>query len=237
MRSSLRELRRDLHSCTGCWPSCGTTDSDHVRAFVATASRRCAGSPSPSRRSLLHNHRHEIWAADFFTVPTLTLRTLYVFFVVSHDYRRIEHFHVTKHPSGEWVWRQLIEATPWNRSPRFLIRDRDRAYGGDFIARAKRIGIETVLTPVHAPQANAIAERLVGTLRRECVDHIIPLGGAAPPRSAPRVRRLLQRHATTSDAGVGATARASFSPAGRQGHVDPRTRRHPSSLRTPSRRM
>ena len=109
-------------------------------------------------------------------MPTLTLSTLYVFFVISHDRRRIEHFNVTRHPTADWVWRQLIEATPWGVTPRFLIRDRDRAYGGDFVARAKRIGIETVLTPVHAPQANAIAERLVGTLRRECVDHIIPLG-------------------------------------------------------------
>jgi transposase InsO family protein len=104
------------------------------------------------------------------------MSTLYVSFVVSHDRRRIEHFNVTRHPTAEWVWRQLIEATPWNRRPRFLIRDRDRAYGGNFIACAKRIGIETVLTPVHAPQANAIAERLVRTFRRECVDHIIPLG-------------------------------------------------------------
>ena len=69
----------------------------------------------------------------------------------------------------------MIEATPWGRRPRFLIRDRDRAYGGDLIARAKSLGIRTVLTPVHAPKANAIAEWVVGTLRRECVDHIIPL--------------------------------------------------------------
>lgn len=146
---------------------------ESVRRYRLRALRR---PPSPSWRSFLRNHRREIWAADFFTVPTLALNTLYVFFVVSHDRRRIEHFNVTSHPTAEWVWRQLIEATPWNRRPAFLIRDRDRAYGGDFIARAKRIGIQTVLTPVHAPQANAIAERLVGTFRRECVDHIIPLG-------------------------------------------------------------
>ena len=71
------------------------------------------------------------------------------------------------------MWRQLINATPWGRGPRYLIRDRDRAYGGDFIARARRIGIETVLTPIATPQANGIAERLIGTLRRECLDHVI----------------------------------------------------------------
>jgi putative transposase len=140
---------------------------ESVRRYRLKALRR---SPSPSWRSFLRNHRYEIWASDFFTVPTLTMSTLYVFFVVSHDRRRIEHFNVTRHPTADWVWRQLIEATPWNRSPRFLIRDRDRASGGDFIARATRISIQTVLTPVHAPQANALAERVIETLRRECVD-------------------------------------------------------------------
>jgi transposase InsO family protein len=117
----------------------------------------------------------EIWAADFFTVPTLSLSTLYVFFLISHGRRRIEHINVTRHPNALWVWRQLIEATPWGTIPCFLIPDRDRSYGGDFIVRAQSIGIRTVLTPVPAPKANAIAERVVGTLRRECVDHIIPL--------------------------------------------------------------
>lgn len=146
--------------------------AETVRRYRLRARRR---PPSQSWRTFLRNHRHEIWAADFFTVPTLTLSTLYVFFFISHGRRRIEHINVTSHPTAEWVWRQVIEATPWGTKPRYLIRDRDRSYGGDFIARAKSIGIKTVLTPVHAPQANAIAERVVGTLRRECVDHIIPL--------------------------------------------------------------
>ena len=115
-------------------------------------------------------------ATRLFTVPTVLFRTLYVLFFVSHDRRRIEHINVTAHPTAAWVWRQLIEATPWSSQPRFLIRDRDRSYGGDFIERARAIGIETVLTPVRAPQANGIAERLVGTLRRECTNHIVPLG-------------------------------------------------------------
>ena len=83
------------------------------------------------------------------------------------------HWNVTGHPTQAWVWRQVIAATSWGVRPRFLIRDRDRAYGGDFVPRARRIGIETVLTPVRAPQANAIAERVIRTIRQERLDHVI----------------------------------------------------------------
>ena len=84
------------------------------------------------------------------------------------------HFNVTAHPTAPWVWRQLLEATPWGpQQPRYLIRDRDRSYGGAFIYKARAIGIKTVLTVVRAPKPNAIAERVLGTLRRECLDHLI----------------------------------------------------------------
>ena len=82
---------------------------------------------------------------------------------------------VTAHPTAAWVWRRLIEATPWGRHPRFLLRDRDRVYGSDFASHAKDIGVESLLTPFRAPQANAIAERVVRTLRNECLDHILIL--------------------------------------------------------------
>ena len=84
-------------------------------------------------------------------MQTLTFRTLYVFVVISHDRRRIEHWNVTTHPTAAWVWRQVIAATPWGQQPRFLIRDPDTCYGAEFIARARRIGIETTLTPIRAP--------------------------------------------------------------------------------------
>ena len=82
---------------------------------------------------------------------------------------------MTAHPTQAWVWRQMIEATPWNRHPRFLIRDRDRSYGGDFIDRAAGLGIRSILTLIQAPKANAIAERVVRTFRQECLDHVIVL--------------------------------------------------------------
>ena len=83
------------------------------------------------------------------------------------------HFNVTAHPTAPWGWRQLLEATPWGQPPRYLIRDRDRSSGVAFLGKARAIGIKTVLTAGRAPQANAIAERVVGTLRRACLDHLI----------------------------------------------------------------
>ena len=106
-------------------------------------------------------------------MQTLTFRTVYVFFCLSHDRRRVIHWNVTAHPTSAWVWNQIIAATPWGRQPRYLLRDRDARYGGTFVARARGIGIETLLTPFRAPRANAIAERFVRTVRRECLDHVI----------------------------------------------------------------
>ena len=129
--------------------------------------------PWSNWRTFLANHRPEMWASDFFTVHTLWFQTLDVFFFIAHDRRTVMHVNVTGHPTADWVWRQLINATPWGTGPRYLIRDRDRSYGGDFVPRARRMGIKTVLTPIATPQANGIAERLIGTLRRECLDHVI----------------------------------------------------------------
>ena len=109
-------------------------------------------------------------------VQTLGFKTLYVLFFISHARRELLHFQVTSHPAAAWTWRQMIEATAWGRLPRFLIHDRDRVWGGDFAARLATIGIKSVPTPIRAPNANSIGERVVGSLRRECLDHIIILG-------------------------------------------------------------
>ncbi len=137
--------------------------------------RGSARPPSQTWRTCLRTHAAGIWAADLFTVQTLTFRTLYVLFFITHARRELVHVEVTAHPMAAWVWRQLVEATAWGRRPRHLVRDRDAVYGGDFAARAKGLGIETVLTPVRAPRANAIAERVVRTFRNDCLDHLIPL--------------------------------------------------------------
>jgi putative transposase len=128
---------------------------------------------SQTWRTFLANHAHALWAADLFTVQTLTFRPLYVLFFIGHGRRELLDFRVTAHPTAAWVWRQLLNATPWGRAPRYLLRDRDRIYGSDFGARLKGLGIEQLLTPVRAPKANAVAERMVGTFRRECLDHVL----------------------------------------------------------------
>ena len=143
--------------------------------------------PSPSWRTFLQLHAPEIWACDFFTVQTLLFRTLHVFFVITHDRRTLTYWNVTRHPTAPWVWQQIREATPWGQHPRYLIRDRDAKFWGDFVVRTRGIGIETILTPFRAPQANAIAERVVGTLRRECFDHVIVLNER-------HLRRLLREY-------------------------------------------
>ena len=108
-------------------------------------------------------------------MPTLTFKTLYVLVFIAHGRRQLVHVNVTAHPTAAWVWRQLIEATPWGHKPRHLLRDRDAVYGRDFRQRARRMGIDSIATPVRAPRANAVVERVIGTLRRECLDHMIVL--------------------------------------------------------------
>jgi transposase InsO family protein len=137
--------------------------------------RRRSRPPSQSWRTFLANHAQAIWAADLFVVQTLTFQTLYVLFFIGHGRRQLVHFEVTAHPTAAWVWRQLIEATPWSRKPCYLIHDRDRVWGADFGSRTPGLGIKSLRTPIRAPRANAIAERWVRTVRRDCLDHLIPL--------------------------------------------------------------
>jgi putative transposase len=112
-----------------------------------------AGPPSQSWRTFLANHAQAIWAADLFVVQTLSFQTLYVLFLISHHRRRLFHFDVTAHPTAAWVWRQMIEATPWGQHPSYLIHDRDRVFGADFATRMAGLGIESIRTPVQAPRA------------------------------------------------------------------------------------
>jgi transposase InsO family protein len=137
--------------------------------------RKPTPAGSQSWRTFLSNEVKGIWAADLLVVHTINYRILYVFFFISHERRELVHFNVTSSPTAAWIWQQLLEATPWGHQPSHLIHDRDTVYGRDFDLRVKRLGIAGLRTPARAPKANSIAERLVGTMRRECLDHVIVL--------------------------------------------------------------
>jgi putative transposase len=134
---------------------------------------RRKGSPSPSWKTFLENHVKNLVSVDFFTVPTIRFQILYVFLVMAHERRRILHFAVTQHPTAEWTAQQLREAFPWDTAPRFLLRDRDRIFGHEFVNQLKAMGIKQVLSTPGAPRQRAYIERLIGTIRRECLDHVI----------------------------------------------------------------
>jgi len=130
--------------------------------------------PSQSWRTFLTNHVQQIAAADFFVVPTATCRLLFVLVILAHERRRVVHVAVTDHPTAAWTAQQLREAFPWNEAPRYLVHDRDSAFHA-WTTTAAALGIEEVLTAPRSPWQNAYAERLIGSLRRECLDHVVIL--------------------------------------------------------------
>jgi transposase InsO family protein len=129
--------------------------------------------PSQTWRTFLENHVKQLVSVDFFVVPTLTFRILYVFLVLAHDRRRIVHFNMTEHPTAEWTTAQLVQAFPWDKAPRFLLRDRDSIYGAAFQTQAKNMNIHEVLTAFRSPWQSPYVERLIGSIRRECLDHLV----------------------------------------------------------------
>jgi putative transposase len=133
--------------------------------------------PSQTWRTFLTNHIGQIVAADFFVVPTVTYRLVFVLVLLAHDRRCIRHVAVTAHPTAAWTAQQLRNAFPWDEAPRFLIHDRDHAFD-TLWATAKAMGIEEVLTAPRSPWQNAFVERFVGSARRECFDHVIVLNEA-----------------------------------------------------------
>jgi len=142
---------------------------------VAKYMVRRIGPPSQDWKTFLNNHADGIAAMDLFVVPTISFRLLYGLLIMGHGRRQILWFGVISHPTAEWIANQLMEACGWEQAPHYLIRDRDRAYGEVFI-RIRSIGIRDRPTSPRSPWQNAYAERLIGSIRRECIDHIIVLG-------------------------------------------------------------
>ncbi len=176
--------RRELEGAanSGCAPRGGAPrtqfESTLLEHDVADSNvrNRTAGHRKPfSRtwRAFLENHVPDIVAIEFFVVATMSLRLLYCFLVLRHDRRRIVHFNVIPCPTARWTAQQVVEAFPFDEAPRFLIRDHDGIYGQDFRERVKHLGIDEVVIAYRSPWQSPYVERLIGSIRRECLDHVI----------------------------------------------------------------
>ena len=159
-----------------------------AQSSVAKYMVRRRGPPSQGWRTFLHNHAPDIAAMDLFVVPTIGFDLLYAFIIVRLDRRVLVWINVTTNPTAEWIARQLTEAFPWDEAPHCLIRDRDQIYGAIVTRRLRAMGIRDKPTAPASPWQNGFAERLIGSIRRECVDHFVVLGEA-------HLRRTLKSYA------------------------------------------
>jgi transposase InsO family protein len=146
------------------------------------------GPPRQSWRAFLRNHAPDIAAMDLFVVPTIGFDLLYAFVIVRLERRDLVWVDVTRHPTAEWIARQITEAFPWNEAPRYLIRDRDRIFSAMVRRRLRAMGMRDEPIAPASPWQNAFAERLIGSIRRECLNHVIVLGEA-------HLRRILRSYA------------------------------------------
>jgi transposase InsO family protein len=146
------------------------------------------GPPSQGWRTFLRNHALDIAAMDLFVAPTLGFDLLYALIIVRLTRRDLVWINVTPHPTADWIARQITEAFPWNEAPRYLIRDRDRVYGAAAMRRLRAMGIRDKPIAPGSPWQNGFAERLIGSIRRECVDHFVVLGET-------HLRRILKSYA------------------------------------------
>jgi transposase InsO family protein len=143
------------------------------QATIAKYMLRRRGTPSQNWRSFLRNHAQGIAAIDMFVVASASFRLLYVMIILAHDRRTIVSAAVTEHPTAAWLSRQAIEAYPWDTAPRYLLRDRDASYGLEFRSRVEAMNITEVITAPRSPWQNAYVERVIGSIRRECLDHLV----------------------------------------------------------------
>ncbi len=182
IRTELRDLIRRMSRANPLWGAprihgellkLGLTVS---QATVSKYMLRPRRPPSQAWRTFLKNHAKDLIALDFFMVPTATFRVLFVLVVLRHDRRRLVHLNVTEHPTADWTGRQLMEACGLEEAPRHLIRDRDQVYGERFSRQAKTLDIREAVVAPRSPWQNAYAERVIGSIRRECLDHVVVIG-------------------------------------------------------------
>ena len=176
----IRELIRRMSLANPTWGSprivgeLGKLGISVAKSTVEKYMARPRKPPSPTWRSFLKNHVNvkDMVSIDFFVVPTVRFKVL---IVLLHHRRRVVHFNVTEHPTARWTAQQIVEAFPWDEAPRYLLRDRDGVYGAAFRARIKNMGMREVLIAPRSPWQNSFAERVIGSIRRECLDHLIVL--------------------------------------------------------------
>jgi len=158
-----------------------------AQSTVATYMVKRREPPSQGWRTFLRNHAPDIAAMDLFVVPTIGFKLLYGFVIVRLSRRDLVWINVTTNPTAEWIARQITEAFPWNEDPRYLVRDRDRIYGAVVTRRLRAMGIRDKPTAPASPWQNGFAERLIGSIRRECLDHIVVLGEEHLPTASERI--------------------------------------------------
>jgi transposase InsO family protein len=170
---------------------------------------RRRGPPSQGWKTFLRNHADGIAAIDLFVIPTMSFRLLFGLLILRHDRRDIVWLGVTAHPTAEWIARQLTEAFGWETAPQYLLRDRDRAYGDVFIQRVRAMGIRDRPVAARSPWQNGYCERAIGSIRRDCLDHVVVFGER-------HLRHLLQCYADYYNQSRTHLSLSKDAPAGRQ---------------------
>ena len=187
----IRELIRRMSRANPSWGSPRIQSElrklglDVAKSTVEKYRVRPRKPPSPTWRAFLANHTMELVSLDFFTVSTVRFHVLFVLILLAHDRRRVVHFNITKYPTARWTAQQVVEAFPWETAPRFLLRDRDGVYGADFHERVKSMGIEEVIIAARSPWQSPYVERMIGSVRRECLANVVVL-------SERHLRRILK---------------------------------------------
>lgn len=193
LSQAVRELIQDMWQSNPTWGSpCIVGELrklgiDVAKSTVEKYRPKVRKPASPMWKAFLTNHVHDLVACDFFTVPTVTFRVLFVFIILAHNRRRIVHFNVTEHPTAQWTAQQIVDAFPWETAPRYLLRDRDSIYSTAFQQRVKNMGIEEVKIAPRSPWQSPYVERLIGSIRCECLDDVIVLNER-------HLRRVLQSY-------------------------------------------
>jgi putative transposase len=189
----VRDLIRDMSRANPLWGSpriVGELRKLGIHVAKSTVEKyrvRPRKPPASTWKAFLNNHVKDLVALDFFVVPTVSYKVLFVLVILAHERRRIVHVNVTEHPTAGWTAQQVVGAFPWDGAPRYLLRDRDSIYGSYFRNRVRNLGIEEVLIASRSPWQNPYVERLIGSIRRDLLDHIIVL-------NEQHLRRLLAEY-------------------------------------------